>query len=133
MNLTSRKYLTAVVVCLSVSMGVAVSSAACHAPVSIQTPQGKAAYSADQIAIRVNELQNAAIQANAAGALPEATTRTIVKFAVSADTTLRAVPQGWQATVAQAWTAAKAALPPLTNPAVSAAVSAVDVVLAAFN
>jgi hypothetical protein len=103
--------------------------AACHAPVTITTPQGHAAYTADQIVLRVNELQNAAIQAQATGALPTATARTIVEFCVSADKTLAATPSGWQATVGAAWAEAKTKLPAITNPSVQAAVNAVDVIL----
>ena len=72
------------------------SMPACHAPVTITTPQGQAAYTADQVAVRVNELQNAAIAAEANGGLPTATTRTIVSFAVSGDKILAQAPAGWQ-------------------------------------
>jgi hypothetical protein len=102
----------------------------------IVTPQGQTAYTADQIVIRVNELQAAAIQAEANGGLPTNTTRVIVQFCVSADKTLAATPSGWGATVAKAWNEAKAnpALKPyLTNGYISAAVALVDGVLAAFQ
>lgn len=99
------------------------------APVTVQTPAGRTAYTADQIALRVNELENAAIQANATGALPVATTRTLVEFAVSADQTLAATPTGWLATVTTAWNAAKAKIGAVSNPALVAAMGAVDAVL----
>lgn len=102
---------------------------ACHAPVTVTTPQGKIAYTADQIVQRVNELENAAIKANGAGQLPLVQTRTIVEFCVAADKTLAATPSGWQATVRTAWAATRAQIP-TTNPAIAAAVTAVDVVLA---
>lgn len=102
---------------------------ACHAPVTITTQQGKVAYSADQVALRVNELQNAAIAANAAGNLPTNTTRTIVQFCVTADQTLAATPTGWAASLSTAWAGVKAQLPPISNPAIVAAMGAVDVVL----
>jgi hypothetical protein len=107
----------------------------CHAPVSVTTPQGKVAYTADQIAIRIGELQNAAIQANASNGLSTDTTRIIVQFSVDANRVLAATPSGWQATVAQLWTATKNRLGPgiFTNTAIAAAVSAVDTVLAAFG
>lgn len=108
-------------------------SAGCHAPTTVQTPQGKIAFTADQIAIRVGELQNTAIQANATGALPEATTRTIVTFCVQAAMVLQSAPGGWQAIVANSWKAAKIQIPPQTNPAIIAAMSAVDAVLAAYG
>lgn len=109
------------------------AGAACHAPVSVQTPAGKTAYTADQIVVRVNELENAAIQANSTGGLPVATTRTIVEFCVGADQTLKATPAGWQATVSTAWAAAKVKIGTVSNPAVAAALSSVDVVLATLG
>lgn len=109
------------------------SISACHAPVTIQTPAGAVAYTADQVVQRVNELQSAVITANSGGALPDATTRMIVSFCVAADKTLGATPSGWQATLTQAWQATKAQLPPITNPAVASAIGAVDIVLAALG
>lgn len=106
---------------------------ACHAPVTIVTEPGKIAYTADQIAVRVNELQNAAIQAEASGGMRTADTRLVVEFAVSANRTLRATPAGWQTTVATAWAETKKKLPAQTNPAIVAALGAVDVVLAAYG
>lgn len=108
-----------------------VSAVACHAPVTITTPAGQAAYRADQIVMRVNELQNAAIAANSASPkqLPDQTTRVIVQFCLSADQTLAATPNGWQATLKASWAATKAQLPVINNPAVVAAMSAVDVVI----
>lgn len=117
-----RRHIAAFVFLLS--LGVA-----CHAPVTITTPQGKIAYTADQIVQRVNELENAAIKANGAGQLSLDTTRIIVEFCVGADKTLAQTPAGWQASVQAAWTAARAKIP-TTNPAIASAVSAVDVVLA---
>ncbi len=109
-----------------------VAASNCTPPPTIVTPQGKTAYTADQIAIRVNELEAAAIQANATGGLPVATTRIVVKFTVSADKILKDVPSGWQTAVATAWTQTKQQLAGVTNPNVVAAISAVDLVLAAF-
>lgn len=111
-------------------LALALSVSACHAPVTVTTPQGKIAYTADQIVVRVNELENAAIAANGANALPLITTRTLVEFAVSADKTLAATPSGWQTTIQTAWMETKAKLPPITNPAIQSAIAAVDVVLA---
>lgn len=112
---------------------VAFLSVSACAPPSIQTPAGKTAYTADQIVLRVNELENAAIQANATGGLDVRTTKTLVEFAVAADQTLKVTPAGWQTTVGTAWAQAKRSLPPITNAAVSAAMSGVDLVLAAFG
>jgi hypothetical protein len=77
--------------------------AACTAPASIQTPEGKIAYTADQIVLRVGELQNATIQAERTGGIPTAAARTIVEFTVSANKILRDTPAGWQATIATSW------------------------------
>lgn len=109
-----------------------VLTAACHAPVTVVTPEGKAAFTADQIVLRINNLQNAAIQAEATGGLSTDTTRTLVEFAVTANRTLKTVPDGWQQSVATAWAETKKRLPPITNLAVMAAVDSVDLVLAAL-
>jgi len=108
---------------------VLATASGCAAPVSVVTPAGQVAYKADQIVIRVNELQNAAIQANGAGALPTDTTRLIVQFAVSADTVLATTPLGWQATVLGAWQQTKKNLPPTLPANVAALVQALDAVL----
>lgn len=103
--------------------------AACTPPSTIVTEPGKIAYQADQIAVRVNELQKAAIQAEANGGLPTETTRLIVEFAVSANRVLQKTPAGWRETVTQSWVETKKRLPPITNPTIQVALDAVDVVL----
>jgi hypothetical protein len=103
---------------------------ACHAPVTITTPQGQLAYTADQVVLRVNELMNASIAANSSGSLSTNTTRVIVKWCVAADTTLASTPNGWQQTLITGWAQTKAQLPAITNPAILAAMGAVDAVLA---
>ncbi len=107
----------------------------CHAPATVVTPQGQAAYTADQIAVRVNELERAAIAANAQTppGLDTSTTRQIVTFCVNADQTLRTAPQGWQVTLKTGWQALKAHLPPITNPAIAGAINTLDLVLAALG
>jgi hypothetical protein len=118
-----------------VAGALAFQNACIHAPSSVTTPAGKTAYTADQIVQRVNELQNAAIQAQQTGGLSEPTTAIIVRFCVSAAQTLKATPAGWQQTVLTAWTTAKSQLPAknVSNPAIQAAIAGVDVVLAAFQ
>lgn len=101
---------------------------ACAHP-TFQSPVGQKAYTADQIVVRVNELENAAIAANTSKALSDDATRPIVEFCVAADKTLAATPNGWQATLETAWTAAKAKIGTVSNPAVMAAIGAVDVIL----
>lgn len=107
---------------------------ACHAPVTVQTEAGKIAFTADQIAIRVGELQNAAIAAEASGGLSTSTTRVIVTFCVSSSKVLQKTPAGWQQTVSNSWLEVKKQIPAaeLTKPAIAATVSSVDVVLAAY-
>jgi hypothetical protein len=109
-----------------------VVTTACQRPATIVTPEGKIAYSADMVAVRVNRLQAVAIEAEKTGGLPTATTRIVVEYAVSANKTLQATPAGWQATVVAGWAQAKGKLPAITNLGVQAAVDAVDVVLAAL-
>jgi len=101
-----------------------------HRPTTIVTQQGKIAYTADQIAVRVSELQNAAIAANAQQQLSDEKTRTIVQFCVASARVLAQTPNGWQASLQTAWTQAKSQAGAITNPAVVAAMGAVDVVLA---
>lgn len=94
------------------------------------TPVGQHAYTADQVAMRVQELQRAAIDAEATKALPTATTRVIVQFTVAAAATLKSVPDGWPAALAAAWTSAKQQIGAVPNPLIAAAMSALDVVIA---
>ena len=101
------KYLVALVFCASVVSGFSVSSACNHAPPTL-SPQGQVAFTADQAVVRVNELMNAAIQANATGGLDTPTTRVIMTFAVDADAVLAKTPNGWIATVQATWAKAKA-------------------------
>jgi hypothetical protein len=113
--------------------------AACHAPVTVVTPQGKTAYTADQVVVRVRELQNAAIQANATlvngqPGLDTATTRIVVQTCVSLAQTLAATPTGWPATIKTAWASFRVQAPQLflgTTP-VALLVQSLDVVIAAL-
>lgn len=92
--------------------------AGCAPPPTVITPQGKTAFTADQAVIRVNELMNAAIAANASGALPVTTAHAIVQWSVSADQILASTPAGYVQTLSASWTALQpeiAAIPP-TSP-----------------
>jgi hypothetical protein len=83
------------------------------APKSLQTPEGKHAYTADQIAKRLGEFQNAVIDASSANKIPLADARTIVTWisgdqhatppVVGALTILKVAPDGWQAVVLSGW------------------------------
>lgn len=110
---------------------VLLATPACHAPVTVTTPQGKAAWTADQVAVRVNELGKAVIDAQAQNQIPLATARDLIQFCSSADKTLAAAPAGWQATVGKAWAEVKAKLPATLSPLVQSAVNVVDTALAA--
>jgi hypothetical protein len=83
------------------------AAAACTPPPTIVTPQGRAAFTADQAVVRVNELMNAAIAANGAtpSGLDTATTRIIVQWSVSADQILAATPNGYIAAIQASWNA----------------------------
>lgn len=112
---------------------LALAPACVHPPPTITSQAGKTAFTADQIVTRVNELQNAAIAANGAQQLTTPITRTIVEFCVAADQTLATTPSGWQGTVHTAWTLAKGKIGTVANPAVAAALSAVDIALASLG
>jgi hypothetical protein len=101
-----------------------------HSPVTVVTPQGQAAFTADQVVVRVNELENAAIAADKNGSLNDNTAFIIVNFTVDADKVLAATPDGWQAQVKALYKVLIEKLPPITNPAVQAAL---NVVGAAIN
>ncbi len=86
---------------------------ACHAPVTVVTPEGKAAYTANEILTRVDRLQDAAIAAQRSGALATDTARASVSTTVNLAELADAATQGWLATARQAWAQAKAELPDL--------------------
>ncbi len=92
------------------------------------SPAGQIAYTADQIVLRVNELQQAAITANSKGILDTGTTRLIVNWSINADMTLKVLPQGWKVTVQTSWTLAKKDIH-TTNSIIQSAMAAVDAVL----
>lgn len=87
------------------------TSAGC-APKSIQTPEGKAAYTANEVLIRVGELQKAAIHANQDGALSDANAVAIVGYTVDSAEVLRAVPSGWYGPVSKGYHALRKRLSP---------------------
>ncbi len=101
---------------------------ACQRPVTIVTPQGQIAYTADQIVLRVSELQNLAVHLNTSGVLDIGTTRTIMQWSINAATVLKTLPNGWRVTLQQSWIVAKMEIK-TTNPAVQSAMAAVDAVL----
>lgn len=129
-----RRAVSAVVLVLALSVTVA-----CGAPATVVTPQGKIAYTADQIATRIGELEQAAIQANTTKdangkpGIPDTTAIPLVQFCISAEKTLKATPAGWQASVTTAWAEAKKAIPPADAQKLAVVIQSVDVVLAAVG
>ncbi len=110
----------------------------CAKHVTGATPVAQAAITADAVVIRVNELQAATIQFCGAapqctpGTIDTATARLIVQTSIDLRQTLRAVPAGWQATVKQAWAQARPKFASVTNAAILAAMSALDLAIGAL-
>jgi hypothetical protein len=128
MQLYKRRFALALVVLL-------LALPACAGKVTGATPIATSALQADAIVIRVNELQATVIQACGPAptcqpnSLDTALARDLVQTCLDLRTTLKAVPAGWQGTVRTAWTQARPRFAAVTNPAILAAVSAVDVIL----
>jgi len=97
------------------------------------SPAAQNAFSADQVVIRLGELQDTAIAANANGTLLDKDAIAIVKFTVAGAKTAKTVPSGWRQTLRASWTELKAsgvgagAGPGLA--AIRAAFAAVDALL----
>lgn len=102
-----------------------------HPPPNL-SPQGRIAFVADQLVLRIGELQKAAIAAEAGGGLPTAQARLIVQFSGSAARVLKETPAGWQKTLTTSWAELKAQLPLTKDPILAAAMGAVDALLAAL-
>lgn len=103
-----------------------------------ETPQAAAAFKADAVVIRVNELQATVIEACGPaaecqpGSLPTATARAIVAGLIDLRTVLRSTPMGWQATVKASWAQLKPKLAAVTNPAVLSALALVNAAVEAL-
>lgn len=124
------KYVLAVISLCLLALCLSVPQTACGAKPTFETPKAQVVYTVDQVVLRVNELEKAAISANATGGLPEAQTRPIVQWCVTTDKVLATAPDGWRVLVAASWAEAKRHAGPVTNPAITAAMGLVDVVLA---
>ncbi len=111
-----------------VTLGLAIVTPACTPPTTIVTEPGKIAFAADQVLVRVKEVEQAAIAANMTGGLDNAQTRVIVEYAVAAKNVLTATPNGWQGSVKALWREALTHLT-TTNPTVQLAVTALTGVL----
>ncbi len=96
------------------------------------TPLAAQALTADAIVVRVNEVQASVIQACGPavtcqpGSLSTTLARDIVQTCIDLRTTLRAVPDGWRATVKTGWAQAKPRFAGITNPLIVTAISALD-------
>lgn len=77
--------------------------AACAPPPSIQTPEGKKVWSANEVVIRINEFQEAVITAYDLGGLPKDTAEPLVTWTVRSLRTIQKLPDGWLQVVAQGW------------------------------
>ncbi len=129
---TIRKLPVVLLVCV---LGFGSTAASCPKKVTGDTPIATAALTADAIVIRVNELQATVIQA--CGSAPQCQpnslstplARDLVQTCIDLRTTLKAVPAGWQATARAVWQQARPRFAPVTNPAIVAALTAVDVYL----
>lgn len=112
-----------------------VGAPACSHKVTPATPRAAAALTADAIVIRVNELQATVIQLCGVGATCAPGTIStqlhdqIVQTCINVRTVLKSVPNGWQSTVKTAWAAGKARFGVVTNPAITAAIGAVDILI----
>lgn len=124
-----RYALSCTALCL-VALCLSIPQEACGAHPTFDTPKAQVIYTVDEVVLRVNELEKAAISANDTGGLSEANTRIFVQWAVATDQVLAHAPEGWRATVAAGWAAAKQKAGPQANPALTAAMGLVDVVLA---
>lgn len=95
------------------------------APKTFQTPQAKSAYTADQVVIRLGELQNVIIDGQKAGVVPLATARDLVTWiagdnklnppVLGAVDVLKAAPDGWKATIQTGWAIARLRLMTVTE------------------
>lgn len=127
-----RTRLTLAVLLISAVLTVA----ACHPNVTYETPKAAAAVHADDVVVRLNELQATLIQAcgpavecAADAGFSTSTFREIVKALIDIRTTLKAAPDGWLASTRAGWAQLKPRLVGVTNPAIAAAFGAVDAVL----
>lgn len=109
-----RRLLAAIFLSLMV-LGVGMNQLACAHPTTITTPQGAAAFTANEILTRVERLQDAAMAAQKNGSLPLDTARAIVFATVSLAEVADAATQGWQAAARQIWVQAKTDIPALRS------------------
>lgn len=104
---------------------VGVTAPACVQPPPNLTPQAQVAFTADQLVLRVNELENAAISAATQDPALTPTARTIVEWCVATDRVLKQAPLGWQQVVQTSWAQLKVKIP-ARDPNIAALLTTVD-------
>ena len=129
-----RLSLIDIVVCTAL---ITAAIVACVPPSSLQTPAGRAAFTANQVLQRVGELQNAAITANATintstgrPLLATATTRRVVQSTVAMAKILRETPNGWPATLRPAFNGLRDSLSPDEELQLGPYLGAIDALIA---
>ena len=125
-----RSLIAAVLVACSLSF----TTACAKTPPNL-TPQAQAAFKADQVLVRVGELQDTAI------ALNKTTPPTLndhdavlgVRFTVLALKTIHDTPSGWRVTVLNAYDTLKQNLPPPTKAQLQSTFDLLDALFAALR
>lgn len=97
---------------------LAVMLPACAAPVSVKTPEGQAAWAADQVVQRVGELQAMVIQLERTGGMTTAEARVVVQWTVAASKVLKEAPAGRWKMLWSSYLELRQALPPGLTPPV---------------
>ena len=111
---------------------VAIAVLAGCPPASLQTPEGKAAFTAGEVLQRVEELKAAAVQAHETlGAdgqpvLATETTKRVLQFVLVAETALRDTPNGWRPAVTSAYQTLRAQLTDQEKQKLALPLSALD-------
>jgi hypothetical protein len=98
-DLDPRRYITAAVLLGATLLPLT----ACTVPPTIQTPQARAAFSADVAVQRVGEFQQVVIDLSDAGTINVGDARQIVGWCIDAAIVLRTMPQGPSATIVTGW------------------------------
>jgi len=100
-----------------------------------ETPKAAVAMKADAVVIRLNELQAAVIQscvtddACVASGIGKDLARLVVQTCIDIRSTLRDVPNGWQATARTAWAQVRSRLALVRNPVIQSVFALVDAAL----
>lgn len=115
---------------IAIALVFAVAGCAAKRIPADATPRHRALYYADQAAIRVIELQSAAIAANEAGSLDDKSAVIIVKFTVAAQKTIKEIPDGYLAALSAGYVAVKEQLSQAVKDRLRVYLAALDAVIA---